>query len=249
MRRYFLALGIVLLLSAKLFSAPLADDYAFLRDYTPFLAFVDAVRVQGDAPKAETLRMAIINNPLEDTIQQAVLSIRSATLLSRLYTEAEDPDEERARTLLDEAEAQLEHLQQYPYLHMMGQADIDSVHYLINPKRLGKGISSNAKIKKAYAQFPNQVYAILMKANSLLYAPSFAGGDKNEALLLLLGLLDDAESLLSPWDRASIYTGIGRIAMERKDWETALGYFQAAKAIYQYDPTLDSYIQETKEHL
>jgi hypothetical protein len=37
--------------------------------------------------------------------------------------------------------------------------------------------------------------------------------------------------------------------MERTEWDNALGYFTAAKALYAFDPTLDGYIRETEEQL
>ncbi len=75
-----------------------------------------------------------------------------------------------------------------------------------------------------------------MKANSLLYAPSFAGGDKAEALSLFLTLLEAGSSNLNTWDLSSIYVGIGRICMDRNEWDKALGYFTAARALYAFDP-------------
>nr|WP_319475217.1 hypothetical protein [uncultured Sphaerochaeta sp.] len=195
------------------------------------------------------MRQQLLLNPVLEKEEQAVIAIRSATMLARLYTEIEKPNTQRAKELLKEAESSLKNLANGTFFHLMGEAEIDSIYYLINPSRLAKGISSNSKIKKAYAQHPNQIYAILMKANSLLYAPSFAGGDKDEALSLFLTLLEAGSSLLNRWDLSSIYVGIGRICMGREEWDKALGYFSAAKAIYAFDPTLDEYLRETEERL
>lgn len=250
MRRICIALHVVCLLSYSLGAAgSLSDDYGFLSEHAPFVQFIDAVIGQGNPEKGELLRQQLLSTPLLPKEKQAVLVIRSSTLLARLYSELERPDIQRAKELLSEAEKSLNVLGDTPFFHLMSEAEIDSIHYLINPSRLVKGISSNSKIKKAYTQYPSQVYAILMKANSLLYAPSFAGGDKEEALSLLLFLLEEGGSQLSNWDLASIYVGIGRICMERTKWDNALGYFTAAKALYAFDPTLDGYIRETEEQL
>ncbi|MGH0053081.1 MAG: hypothetical protein ACQ5SW_06810 [Sphaerochaetaceae bacterium] len=245
----FLVLSVLLVLGQTLASIPLADDYAFLKELDSFATYVVIVRDEGNAEKAEISRKELLETPLDSEVNQAVLSIRSATLLSRLYVEQETPNSKRAKALLEEAEESLSFLKNYPYFLLMGEAEIDSIYYLITPSRLGKGISSNAKIKKANEQYPNQIYALLMKANSLLYAPPFAGGNKEEALSLFLKLLEEGSPLLSRWDRASIYTGIGRVCMEREEWEQALGYFKAAKTLYAFDPTLDAYIKETQEQL
>ncbi len=240
----------VFIISSALGAAiPLSDDYGFLSEHTPFLQFIDAVRGKGDAETGEVLRQRLLSRPLHDEDKQSVLCIKSATLLARLYTEMETPDSQRAKELLVEAESSLKKLKDTPFFQLMSEAEIDSIYYLINPSRLTKGISSNSKIKKAYAQYPDQIYAILMKANSLLYAPSFAGGDKAEALSLFLTLLEAGSSQLNTWDLCSIYVGIGRICMGRNEWDKALGYFTAAKALYAFDPTLDEYIRKTKERL
>ncbi|WP_319755420.1 hypothetical protein [uncultured Sphaerochaeta sp.] len=229
--------------------ASLDDDYDFLGEHEPFVQFMDVVRGEGDTMQGEQIRDQMLLHPVLQEEKQTVLAIRSTTMLARLYTEIEKPDTKRAKELLKEAESSLKRLPDGSFFHLMGEAEIDSIYYLINPSRLAKGISSNSKIKKAYAQYPNQIYAILMKANSLLYAPSFAGGDKNEALSLFLTLLEAGPSQLNKWDLSSIYVGIGRICMDREEWDKALGYFSAAKAIYAFDPTLDGYIRETEESL
>lgn len=250
MRRLYIIVSIVLFLSHTLAAAAsLDDDYGFLGEHARYVQFMDIVRGDGDAMQGEVVRQQLLLNPVLQEEEQAVLAIRSSTMLARLYTEIEKRDTERAKELLKEAESSLKHLPKGSFFHLMGEAEIDSIYYLINPSRLAKGISSNSKIKKAYAQYPNQIYAILMKANSLLYAPSFAGGDKNEALSLFLTLLEAGPSQLNKWDLSSIYVGIGRICMDREEWDKALGYFSAAKAIYAFDPTLDGYIRETEESL
>ena len=250
MWRLCITVSIVLFLSHTLPAvASLDDDYGFFGEYPPFVQFMDIVRGEGDAMQGEVGRQQLLLNPLLQKEEQAVLAIRSTTMLARLYNEIETRDTERAKELLKEAESSLKHLPNGSFFHLMGEAEIDSIYYLINPSRLAKGISSNSKIKKAYAQYPNQIYAILMKANSLLYAPSFAGGDKDEALSLFLTLLEAGPSQLNSWDLSSIYVGIGRICMHREEWNKALGYFSAAKAIYAFDPALDDYIRETEERL
>ncbi len=250
MWRLWITVSIVLFLSHTLPAvASLDDDYGFLGDHAPFVQFMDVVRGDGDAMQGEVVRQQLVLKTVLQKEEQAVIAIRSATMLARLYTEIEKRDTERAKELLKEAESSLKSLTDGSFFHLMGEAEIDSIYYLINPSRLAKGISSNSKIKKAYVQYPNQIYAILMKANSLLYAPSFAGGDKDEALSLFLTLLEAGPSQLNSWDLSSIYVGIGRICMDREEWDKALGYFSAAKAIYAFDPTLDNYIRETEERL
>ncbi len=215
---------------STLASTALVDDFSFLKEIPAFVQYVQVVRDAGDCDKAEE--------------QQAVLDIRTATLLARLYTEGEPKVPGRTLALLKEAEQGLE---EDSCFKLILEAEIDSIHYLLNPGSLGKGISSNAKINKAYKHYPDQVYARLMKASSLLYAPSIAGWDVNKALQIYLELLREGLPILSRWDTASLYSNIGVASMKRNEWSTAKGYLDAAKALYRFNPTLDAYLKEVQD--
>ncbi len=233
---------------STLASAALVDDFSFLKEIPAFVQYVQVVRDAGDCDKAEKLRVKLQKTGLEEE-QQIVLDIRTATLLARLYTEGEPKDPSRSLALLKEAEQELEGLEEDSFFKLILEAEIDSIHYLLNPRSLGKGISSNAKINKAYKHYPDQVYARLMKASSLLYAPSIAGGDVNKALQIYLELLREGLPILSRWDTASLYSNIGVASMKRNEWSTAKGYLDAAKALYRFDPTLDAYLKEVQDKL
>lgn len=248
MKRIFLSLIVCICTLGPLASAALVDDFSFLQEIPAFVQFMQAVRDLGNAQKGEALRTALLTSYPEGE-QSSVLSVRTATLLGRLYTEIDPKNLTRSKELLKEAEQELSALQKNSYVALILEAEIDSIYYLINPKSLAKGISSNAKIKEAYKLYPEQVYAHLMKASSLLYAPSIAGGDVNKALQIYLMLLNEAKTVLSRWDTASLYSSIGVVSMKRKEWATAMGYLEAAKSLYHFDPTLDTYLKEVQAHL
>ena len=248
MKRILFTLVVCIGTLLSLPSAVLVDDFSFLQEIPAFVQFVQAVRDEGDVQKGEELRIKLLQS-LAEGQQRSVLSVRTATLLGRLYTEIEPKNLIRSKELLKEAEQDLPALQKNSYFALILEAEIDSIYYLINPKSLGKGISSNAKIKEAYKLYPQQVYAQLMKASSLLYAPSIAGGDVNKALQIYLMLLNEAKPVLSRWDTASLYSSIGVVSMKRKEWATAKGYLEAAKSLYHFDPTLDTYLKEVQAHL
>lgn len=243
-----LLLGLLLFLMPALHSSAYADDFAFLSSLPSYQDFLQAVKMEGDTERAEQLREGFSSLSRSER-EKSVLFIRSSVILARLYAEHNQADKNRALQLLDEAQKKLSILEKESFLHLMLSSEIDGVHYLVNPRSLSKGIRSNSTINKAYKQYPKQISATLAKANSLVYAPSFAGGDVNQALSLYLNLLQDADTLLSTFDRASIYSGIGLVAMKRKEWQTAKQYFLAAKALYAFDPTLDAYLAEVEEKL
>ncbi|MGE4584163.1 MAG: hypothetical protein AB7C91_05905 [Sphaerochaeta sp.] len=247
MRSLLLVLATTFLVAQSVCATPLMDDFSFLGESPEFVAFVDAVRSTGDAVKAEQLRQTMRKTESGD-IADAVLQIRSATMLARLYTELIPKNLERARSLLTEAEVLLPLVKDQQFFSLILSAEIDSIWYLVNPKNLGKGINSNAALSRAYRQFPLQVSAILMKANSMLYAPAFAGRDLDGAQSLLLSLLEQSQQL-NTWDKANLYSSLGYLSMKRKQWQTAQGYLLAAKVLYGFDPNLDTYLKTVEEHL
>lgn len=248
MRTLMLFIGSLLFLTPALYSSEYVDDFSFLSSIPSYQQYLEAVKMDGDTGKAEELRAGFPSLALSEQ-DISVLFIRSSVILARLYAEHKEGDKNRALQLLDEAENRLFMLEKESFLHLMLSSEIDGVHYLVNPRNLSKGIRSNSAINKAYKQYPKQISAILAKANSLVYAPSFAGGDVNKALSHYLGLLQDADTLLCAFDRASIYSGIGLVAMKRKEWQTAKQYFLAAKALSAFDPTLDAYLAQVEEKL
>ena len=152
--------------------------------------------------------------------------------------------------MLREAEEKLGLLEKDQAFHaLILGSEIDGIWYLLNPRSLGKGMSSSRKINKAFKAFPQEVSSHVLKANSMLYAPSFAGGDIRGALNMFLSILKDADAFLSPWDRSSLYSGIGIACFKLKDYQNAKGYLAAAKAIYPFDAVLDDYIAQVENLL
>ncbi|MGB4407426.1 MAG: hypothetical protein WBI82_11255 [Sphaerochaeta sp.] len=212
------------------------------------MEFMSAVRREGNVEKAEELRLRLYAQ--DDSEPEATIRrIRTDTSLARLYVETKE-DTKRVNELLQGAEKKLGLLgdTQGLYSLILG-SEIDGIWYLHNPRNLGKGISSSRKINKAFKEFPQEVPSRLLKANSMLYAPSFAGGDVKGALNMFLGLLNDADALLSLSDRSSLYSGIGIACFMLEDYQNAKGYLAAAKAIYPFDAVLDDYIAQVEKAL
>ena len=213
------------------------------------MEFMSAVRTEGSVDKAEELRLLLYAQK-EGEPEATIKKIRSDTSLARLYVETYTGSKERGEELLREAEKKLEYLEKNQdfYALILG-SEIDGIWYLQNPRSLGKGMSSSRKINKAFKEFPQEVSSLLLKANSMLYAPSFAGGDIKGSLNMFLAIQKEANVLLSPWDRSSLYSGIGVACFKLKDYQNAKGYLAAAKAIYPFDAVLDDYIAQVEKAL
>ncbi|HKL60523.1 MAG TPA: hypothetical protein VJ863_11545 [Sphaerochaeta sp.] len=213
------------------------------------MEFMTSVRVEGNSEKAEELRTLLFAQN-EREPETTIMKIRIDTTLARFYVETGSKNTDRGEALLREAEEKLGLLEKDQAFHaLILGSEIDGIWYLQNPRSLGKGMSSSRKINKAFKAFPQEVSSHVLKANSMLYAPSFAGGDIRGALNMFLSILKDAEAFLSPWDRSSLYSGIGIACFKLKDYQNAKGYLAAAKAIYPFDAVLDDYIAQVENLL
>ena len=228
--------------------ANLTDGFSFLEKNPLFIEFVSAVRTDGSVEKAEELRILLFAQ-IDDEPEATIKEVRINTSLARLYVETAKKSNVRAEELLQEAEKKVELLEKNSFHALILGSEIDGIRYLQNPRSLGKGMSSSRKINRAYKEYPQEVSSQLLKANSLLYAPGFAGGDVKESLNMFLAIRKEADTLLSPWDRSSLYSGIGIACFKLKDYQNAKGYLAAAKAIYPFDAVLDDYIAQVEKAL
>jgi len=228
--------------------ASFSDGFSFLERNPLFIEFMAAVRTEGSVEKAEELRLRLSAQDKSEP-EAAITKIRVDTSLARLYVEKNAQGKNRAEKLLEAAEQKLDLLDKNSFHALILGSEIDGIWYLQNPRSLGKGMASSRKINKAYKEFPQEVSSRLLKANSMLYAPSFAGGDIKGALNMFLAIQKDAVTPLSPWDRSSLYSGIGIACFKLKDYQNAKGYLAAAKAIYPFDAVLDDYIAQVEKAL
>lgn len=240
-KRLITILCVAFLSLCSLFSATLTDSFSFLAQDPTFVAFMAAIWSEGSPTKAEQLSQ-ILSNQEGKSQEQSIKKISMDTSLARLYIALGPEYKTKAKTLLERAEQELAKLEDMPYQSLILGSDIDGVWYLLNPRSLAKGIASSKKINTAYKEYPTEVKAQLLKANSMLYAPSFAGGDTKGALNLFLSIQRDGLPLLSKWDLSSLYSGIGYACYKLKDYQNAQGYLAAAKALHPFDAVLDEYI-------
>ncbi|WP_320130158.1 hypothetical protein [uncultured Sphaerochaeta sp.] len=233
-----------------IFSDGITDSYAFLKDIPLFIQFVDATRNSGDFQKANQLRTSLLALPDKtlDKYEQAALEIRLDTMLSRMSLDLSPKQPSFAKELLQEALGKTPLLNKDSLFSYCAYADIYSIQYLID-SNLSKGIASAKEIGKAYKEYPNETTVLLLKANSLLYTPSFSKNSVKKALSMFLELLNQTNILLAPWDQASLYSGLGIACYKLDDYENAKGYLTAAKAMYGFDSTIDEYLQKLETHI
>jgi tetratricopeptide (TPR) repeat protein len=245
--RKTLLLFLLLILTLQSASAQeFIDSYSFLKDLPLFSQFMEKAKNSGDFEKAKQLRNEILLSPtnLLTQTEQTVLEIKTTTVLARMSTELAVQELSFAKELLIEAEAKAESLPKDSLFAYCSYADIYGTWYLISSLNLSKGLASSKQIGKAYKTFPEEVSVVLLKANSMLFAPSFSQKEVKNALSMFLLLLEQTQGNLSPWDLASLYSGIGIACYKLGDTTNAEGYLKAAKAIYAFDNTLDDYLKK-----
>ena len=247
-RRIIVSICIGLVCLYGVTAANLPDGFSFLQEDPLYIQFISAVRVEGNIEKAEGF-LALLHAQTGQRTETTVKQIRTNTAMARLYVETNHENSDRVEQLLTEAEQKLKLLEKDSFYELILASEIDGIWYLENPKSLGKGISSSRNINKAFKEYPQEISSRLLKANSMLYAPSFAGGDIKGSLNMFLALQKDGASSLSPWDLSSLYSGIGIACFKLKDYQNAQGYLAAAKAIYPFDAVLDDYIAQVEKEL
>jgi hypothetical protein len=222
------------------------DSYSFLKDLPLFSQFMEEAKNSGDFEKAKQARNEILLHPAVTLtqIEQTVLEIKTATVLARMSTEIEVKELSFAKELLNDAEAKADSLPKDSLFAYCSFADIYGTWYLVSSLNLSKGLASSKQIGKAYKAYPEEVAVILLKANSMLFAPSFSQKEVKNALSMFLLLLKQTQKTLAPWDLASLYSGIGIACYKLGDTTNAEGYLKAAKAIYAFDNTLDDYLKK-----
>jgi len=149
-----------------------------------------------------------------------------------------------AEMILAEARRKIASLKKDSFFRLTLDADIDSICFLADRTDLSKGINSSQNINKAFKKYPEEITSILLKANSLLFAPGFAGGDIGKACNMFLSLMRDHSSDMSNWDLASLYSGIGIACYKLKDYPNAKAYLSNAKSMYPVDSEIDSYLEK-----
>ncbi len=118
-----------------------------------------------------------------------------------------------------------------------------SAHYYIH-KDMGSGMDSSSLTKKLYKAYPDEINAILLEANRLLYSPHIAGGSPKRGLKLFETLLPE-EANLQTIDRFALFAGLGCASEKRNKDEDARRYLETAISIYSGDKLL----QETLDSL
>jgi tetratricopeptide (TPR) repeat protein len=245
MRKCLLLFLLLSLTLQALAAQEFIDSYSFLKDLPLFSQFMEEAKNSGNFEKAKQLQNEILLHPVASLSQteQTVLEIKTATVLARMCTELEVKELSFAKELLDNAEAKADSLPKDSLFAYCSFADIYGTWYLVSSFNLAKGLASSKQIDKAYKTYPAEVSVILLKANSLLFAPSFSQKEVKNALSMFLLLLDQTQETLAPWDLASLYSGIGIACYKLGDTTNAEGYLKAAKAIYAFDKTLDGYLK------
>jgi hypothetical protein len=238
-----------LLFANSTVTASTTDSFAFLEDVPLYSTLLEATKNSGDFETASRVRDQIhaFSSPALDQEMKTVLDIKADTAFARLCTGLSPSRDALAREILEEAKRKADTLPSDTLFSYCSLADIYGVWYLADSRNLGKGMASSRNVNKAYDNYPDEVSAILLKASSMTFMPSFSDKQVKKALDLYLGLLAQKEVVLARWDLASLYSGIGIACWKIDDFQNALGYLSAAKALYGFDPTVDEYLAKVRE--
>lgn len=154
---------------------------------------------------------------------------RAEYVLCRYYADRSDLEKakehmERQRAVLDEDPIESE------VLRTIGEMDYSASRTYVE-KNLSSGLENSNLTKKAFNDFPDEVYMTVVNAWRLIYTPQIAGGSNKNAIKILEPLLDKIETL-SIGNRYSIYGALSMAHYNRKDYEEGMEYLEKAFSIY-----------------
>ena len=153
--------------------------------------------------------------------------------LCRYYADRGESDKSRA-AMAREKEALEDTKGMEAPLALMAEMDYSAaVTYL--EKSLSTGLENSNLTKKAYKEYPEEVYMVVVNAWRLIYTPQIAGGSNKNAIKILEPLLEEK---LSKGNLYSIYGALAMAHYNRKDYKIAMEYLDKAFAIYDGEITL-----------
>lgn len=100
---------------------------------------------------------------------------------------------------------------------------------LNNLKAMTLGMKSAQLSKDAFLKDSLNAQVVTERANVLYYSPSFAGGDKKEAMRLYkkaVGLLEQKAETVNNWFYLSLLTNIARLEESQKNYSAALSLYK-----------------------
>lgn len=245
MRRLLLCLAAGLAVAAALAAAPLEDCLSFLAGSAPFRALMEGLWNTEDAAVCQGLYDAVLDeaDSKADGAEGLCLALKADVAMARYWACGPYKSARKARACLKAALGRLERLDgAYAPARLATLAEIRGLEYTISPLALGKGLEAKRLTERAYKENPGEVSAVLMYANSRLYAPALAGRDVDEALRLFERL--QSFPALSPWDRFSVRSGLGMCLKSKGRGDEARSWLSKAMEIYHGDTVIIKALKE-----
>lgn len=222
----------------------LVDSLAFLARSPQYAALLEGLWNAEDAEVCQGLRDAA-EAASEDLggAEALCLSMKADLAIARYWACGPAKSGKKARACLRAAEEKLGRLDpRFEGVSLATLAEIRGLEHTISPLSLGKGLEAKRLTERAREENPGEVSAVLMYANTRLYAPAFAGQDVDEALELFSRLL--AFPSLAPWDRFSVLSGLGMCLKRKGRPAEAKARLAEAMAIYHGDGVIIKALKE-----
>ncbi|MGN1163263.1 MAG: hypothetical protein ACI4S4_00510 [Candidatus Ornithospirochaeta sp.] len=121
-------------------------------------------------------------------------------------------------------------------LSLIAEMDLSSSKTCVE-KDLSSGLENSNLTKKAFKEYPEEVYIAVVNAWRLIYTPQIAGGSNKNAIKNLEPMIADIGSY-SVGNQYSIYGALAMAHYNRKDYKEAKEYLSMAFEIYDGEPTL-----------
>lgn len=226
--------------------AQITDSYAFLKDRSSYAQLMQLVRGKGDAEEAE--RLCETFRTQQATQEDQVASIRATLACSRLLIkDGQVLDVAKGKTMAEQTLEDIKSLPEDSFFRLTLAADANSLLFLADRSNLSYGIASKKALDEAYKRYPDEFYAIYLKANNLVFAPGLFGGDVSKGRAMLVQLYQETRDKLASWDLASLCGVIGIASYRMKDHQTASSYLLASSRMYPVDSEVSAYLAKVSD--
>lgn len=250
MPRWFKFVLILTFVFSSLHAQPAVLTYGwkYLEDVQGFGAYVQSVLDQDDQ-NAERLFGEVMRqldsfegSPYGSDIAKA----KAIWFMARYLCNQVPKPSDRIASLIELARAAVESAR----LHAAPQAMLAVVETQLESLRyqatgsLTHALGTARMIDRTYRDHSEDVAAIVLKAEKLLYAPAIGGGNPREALSLYAKAWNQAQTVpVCTWDAFSISSGLGMALHERSDVR-AIDYLRYARSLYSGDPVINEVLEK-----
>jgi len=214
------------------------DSFEKNRGNKEYYALIDALKDQKDEGAVSSLYDSYISTE-KDPLDKARIEYH----MVRFYKDRKMKDE--AKIHFERFKEGLGASNETGYRREIAEIELRSSEYYLTGS-LSAGMETSSRTKELYKNHPDEITAILLEANRLVYSPMIGGGSPKKGQKLFETLKSEEKNLQKLY-LFDMYSGIGVALEKRNRHDDAIEYLKKASAIYSGDPTIKEILEKPAE--